>query len=90
MATGSFGGVFANVLVILSRQNCMRNAPTVGLETRSGIRASSTLRARIERYASREDGDMNVCSVKEGESNFLNMLRLALNMQGKLDLLKKI
>jgi hypothetical protein len=46
---GSLGGVLANVRVRLSRQNCMRKAPTVGLETRSGIRASSMLRARIER-----------------------------------------
>jgi hypothetical protein len=49
MATGSFGGVFANVLVRLSRQNCIRSAPTAGLDTRSGILASSMLSARIER-----------------------------------------
>lgn len=60
MATGSFGGVCANVRVRLSRQNCMRRAPTVGFETSSGIRASSMLRARIERYASRADGGTNV------------------------------
>lgn len=49
MATGSWGGLSANVWCILSRQNCMRRAPMVGLETRSGMRVSSTLKARIER-----------------------------------------
>jgi len=49
MATGSAGGVDASVRVRLSRQNCMRRAPTVGFETRSGIRASSILRARMDR-----------------------------------------
>lgn len=48
----------------------MRNAPTVGFETRSGIRASSTLRARIERYASFAEGGTNVCRVYDGESKF--------------------
>jgi hypothetical protein len=59
-ATGSLGGVLANVRVILSRQNCMRKAPTVGLETRSGMRASSMFNARIDRKASRPDGGINV------------------------------
>jgi len=49
IATGSLGGVSANVRVMLSRQNCIRRAPTVGLEIRSGIRASSMLRALMER-----------------------------------------
>lgn len=56
---------------MLSRQNCIRRAPTVGFDTRSGILASSTLRARIERYASLVDGGMKVCNVNDGESNFL-------------------
>jgi hypothetical protein len=63
MATGSFGGVSANVRVKLSRQNCMRRAPTVGFDTRSGILASSMLRARMERYASRAEGGMKVWRV---------------------------
>lgn len=63
IATGSFGGVFANVRVILSLQNCMRRAPTVEFETKSGIRASSMLSARMDKYASRADGGINVCSV---------------------------
>lgn len=49
IATGSLGGVSANVRVRLSLQNCIRNAPTVGLETTSGILASSMFRARMER-----------------------------------------
>lgn len=49
MATGSLGGVFANVRLMLSRQNCIRRDPTAGLETMSGIRASSMLSARMER-----------------------------------------
>ena len=71
MATGSLGGALANVRLILSLQNCMRNAPTVGLETRSGMRASSMFKARIERYASRVEGGINVWRVYDGESNFL-------------------
>ena len=62
-ATGSFGGVLANVRVRLSRQNCIRRAPTVGFETISGILASSTLRERMERYASLAEGGMKVCNV---------------------------
>jgi hypothetical protein len=60
MATGSFGGVDAKVRVKLSRQNCMRRAPTVGLDTKSGIRANSMLRARMARYISLEEGGMKV------------------------------
>jgi len=71
IATGSRGGVLANVRLMLSRQNCIRKAPTVGFETRSGIRASSILSARIAKYASRVGEGMNVWSVNEGESNFL-------------------
>lgn len=63
MATGSLGGVPLKVRVRLSRQNCMRRAPTVGLETSSGIRTSSMFRARIARYASSEDGGRKVCRV---------------------------
>lgn len=43
----------------------------VGFDIRSGIRASSMLSARIERYASSEDEGRNVWSVYAGESNFL-------------------
>lgn len=46
---GSFGGLPENVLEMLSRQNCMRIAPTVGLETMSATRAMSMLKARIVR-----------------------------------------
>lgn len=35
----------------------------MGLETRSGIRASSMFRARIERYASRDEGGRKVWRV---------------------------
>lgn len=45
----------------------------MGLDTRSGILATSILSARIERYASRADGGMKVCNVKDGESNFLRV-----------------
>lgn len=62
---------------MLSRQNCILNAPTVGLETRSGIRASSMLSARIARKASRVEDGMNVCNVNEGESNFLQHFSMA-------------
>ena len=57
----------------------MRNAPTVGFETRSGIRASSTLRARIERYASLAESGINVWRVYDGESKFLITIGLAYN-----------
>lgn len=35
----------------------------MGFDTRSGILASSILRARMERYASRAEGGMKVWSV---------------------------
>ena len=71
MATGSLGGVSANVLVMLSRQNCIRSDPIVGFETISGIRAISMLKARRARYAGRAGGGMNIWSVYDNESNFL-------------------
>lgn len=43
---GSFGGFPANVLLTASRQNCIRNWPMVGLDTSSGSRTSSRLKAR--------------------------------------------
>lgn len=43
---GSLGGLPAKVLLIESRQNCMRMRPIVGFETVSGSRASSRLRVR--------------------------------------------
>lgn len=43
----------------------------MGFETSSGIRASSILSARIERYASLAEGGMKVWRVYDGESNFL-------------------
>jgi hypothetical protein len=52
----------------------MRKAPTVGLETRSGMRASSIFNARIDRKASRLEGGINVLRVYDGESNFLQAI----------------
>ena len=43
---GSRGGLPAKTLVTVSRQNCIRNWPIVGLETVSGNRASSRFRVR--------------------------------------------
>jgi hypothetical protein len=64
----------ANVRLILSRQNCIRSAPTVGLETRSGMRANSMFNARIDKYASRVEGAMKVWRIYDEESNFLDFL----------------
>ena len=46
---GSFGGVPAKARFTLSRQNCRRIAPTVGVETVSAMRDVSILKARRAR-----------------------------------------
>jgi len=53
MEMGSRGGDPANVLLIVSLQNCIRNWPMVGLDTVSGSRASSRFSVRKASYASR-------------------------------------
>lgn len=47
MDIGSRGGASANVLLMVSRQNWVRNWPMAGLETDSGRRASSRFRVRM-------------------------------------------
>lgn len=49
MATGSLGGEPERALVTVSRQNCMRIMPTVGVLVVSATRATSTLKARMAR-----------------------------------------
>jgi hypothetical protein len=46
---GSLGGVPARALVTVSRQNCMRIMPMVGVLVVSATRATSTLKARMAR-----------------------------------------
>ena len=71
MATGSLGGVPDSALVTASRQNCMRIMPTVGVLVVSATRATSTLNARIARYASRDEAGMKDCRIWEGVSYVL-------------------
>ncbi len=49
METGSFDGVPEKARVTLSRQNCKRIEPTVGVETVSAMRDVSMLNARRAR-----------------------------------------
>lgn len=66
--TGSFRGEPANVEEMVSRQNCMRRAPTVGLETMSATWESEMLKARRARYAGRTAGGMKAVRTSEGLS----------------------
>ncbi len=63
MATGCFGGEPAKALEMLSRQNCRRMEPTVGVETESAMREVSILKARRARWAVWQVGGRKVWRV---------------------------
>jgi hypothetical protein len=60
----------------VSRQNCMRIMPMVGVLVVSATRATSTLKARMARYASRDGWGMNVCRTCDGASAVLSTVRI--------------